>query len=451
MKSLFKIYLLSLAFFSFQTQAQEDVPRPTQEALDIKNVFHPPSSTLEEASQAVWKLQSQATQGTGFFVAPKLLITNFHIILSSLASVDLKDIRLTHNIIPGVLKINRIKALSAELDLALLEIDSPDDYHLYIKEEPISETEDLFLLGYPRGSFHYITKTGHLKQNDLYSYFPVNYFNLAGASGGPILSTEGQVTGVASIATDNFLVSSTPPDILKAFMDGDTGIHCLSPDPQMCILLAIAVIYKKAKQGDALAQHYLSMIHLNSIGVKPNYEETIHWLKLAAEQNHLPAINNLALMYRFGRGIEQNYDQALYWFNLAKKQGFPPAIYNVATAYRDGRGVEQSDDMAFQLYQEAAEQNHLPAIDHLAVMYTHGRGVEQSDTKAFQLFKKAANQGFANAQYNSSLMYLKSRGVEQNYDQALYWLSLAAKQNHLLAIETLAWMYENGMIGTDQN
>ena len=318
-KSLFKIYLLGLALITCQAQAQE--------ALDLQTFSQSPPRVLEEASRAIWKLHNPLIQGngTGFFIAPKLLITNYHVIFSLLKFGEFKDIELRHNTIPGASKINTIKALSAELDLALLEIDRPSDTFLSIKEEPVSEAEDLFLLGYDEKKFHYVTKIGLLKQNDFYSHFHVNYPYLKGFSGGPVLSTEGQITGVLFSAISN-LSMSLNADMLKHFIDGDKGVHCLNQNPEQCMNSAKAIIHEKAKQGNAFAQHSLALMYT----YEQNYEKVAHWLKLSAKQNFVPSLYNLAMNYRDGKGVEQNYEKAEELFKGAAKQNFAPSMNNLA-------------------------------------------------------------------------------------------------------------------------
>ena len=399
-KSLFKIYLLCLVLVTCQAQAQE--------ALDLQTSSQSPSPVLEEASRAVWKLRNPLIQGngTGFFIAPKLLITNYHIILSLLKFGAFKDIELQHDTIPGVLKINKIKALSAELDLALLEIDSPSDTFLSIKEEPVSEAEDLFLLGYDEKSFHYTIKTGHLKQNDFYSHFPVNYPYLMGTSGGPILSTEGQVTGVLFSAISNWSISSNA-DMLKHFIDGDKGVRCLSQNPEQCMNSAMAIIYEKAKRSNVLAQHFLALMY----AYEQNYEKAVHWLKLAAKQDFAPSLYNLAGHYRDGRGVEPNYEKAVELFEKAAKQSFAPSMNSLAVMHLNGVGMESNHKKAVELFEKAAKQGSTTATYNLAVMYLNGIAVDQDDKKAFQFFEEATKQGSNGAKHNLDMMRRDGRGI----------------------------------------
>ncbi len=56
-------------------------------------------------------------------------------------------------------------------------------------------------------------------------------------------------------------------------------------------------------------------------GVPQDYAEAVRWWRLAAEQGHVSAQNNLGTMYRSGQGVPQDYVEAHKWLNLAAAQG----------------------------------------------------------------------------------------------------------------------------------
>ncbi len=47
----------------------------------------------------------------------------------------------------------------------------------------------------------------------------------------------------------------------------------------------------------------------------------LKWYRMAAEQGHAGAQNNLGVMYDKGDGVTQDYVQAHIWYNLAAAQG----------------------------------------------------------------------------------------------------------------------------------
>ncbi|MEE8263505.1 MAG: tetratricopeptide repeat protein, partial [Gammaproteobacteria bacterium] len=52
------------------------------------------------------------------------------------------------------------------------------------------------------------------------------------------------------------------------------------------------------------------------------------WYRLAAEQGHLDAQNNLGFMYAQGRGVPQDRVQAYAWLNMAAEGGNETAKMN---------------------------------------------------------------------------------------------------------------------------
>ena len=54
----------------------------------------------------------------------------------------------------------------------------------------------------------------------------------------------------------------------------------------------------------------------------------LKWYRMAAEQGHAGAQNNLGVMYDKGEGVTQDYVQAHIWYNLAAAQGEETAREN---------------------------------------------------------------------------------------------------------------------------
>ena len=58
-------------------------------------------------------------------------------------------------------------------------------------------------------------------------------------------------------------------------------------------------------------------MYARGLGVPQDYAEAVRWYRLAADQGHASAQNNLGVMYGTGAGVPQDYVQAHMWFNLA--------------------------------------------------------------------------------------------------------------------------------------
>ena len=55
-------------------------------------------------------------------------------------------------------------------------------------------------------------------------------------------------------------------------------------------------------------------------GVPQDDAEAVRWYRLAADQGHATAQNNLGIRYSNGRGVPQDYVEAHMWYNLAAAQ-----------------------------------------------------------------------------------------------------------------------------------
>ncbi|MBE34964.1 MAG: hypothetical protein CMI16_05330 [Opitutaceae bacterium] len=81
-----------------------------------------------------------------------------------------------------------------------------------------------------------------------------------------------------------------------------------------------------AKQGHAVAQLNLAMIHLNGQGAPKDIPQSIHWGRSAAEQGLDAAQDWLGIMYMRGEGVPRDPVQALAWFEVAADGGTEQAI-----------------------------------------------------------------------------------------------------------------------------
>ena len=74
------------------------------------------------------------------------------------------------------------------------------------------------------------------------------------------------------------------------------------------------------------------------------------WYRLAAEQGHPQAQNNLGMKYELGQGVPQSYVRAHKWFDLAFAGGF-----ELATNGRDVVAKHMTPDQIAEAQRLAAE------------------------------------------------------------------------------------------------
>ena len=79
----------------------------------------------------------------------------------------------------------------------------------------------------------------------------------------------------------------------------------------------LAVIQRKANQGDASAEYQLGLMYEEGQDLPKDTTEAMKWWRKAAEQGDATAQNSLGFMYDHGRGVPEDYVLAHMWFNLA--------------------------------------------------------------------------------------------------------------------------------------
>lgn len=79
----------------------------------------------------------------------------------------------------------------------------------------------------------------------------------------------------------------------------------------------VALIRRRAQQGDANAQYELAEAHWYGQGVLTDYKASFKYYSMAAEQGHPKAQMGLSRLYYFGDGVRKNDMMAYAWSNVA--------------------------------------------------------------------------------------------------------------------------------------
>ena len=145
-----------------------------------------------------------------------------------------------------------------------------------------------------------------------------------------------------------------------------------------------------------------------------------------------------------GHGVEQNFSEGADWFREAAIQGVANAQYNLGVLYERGLGVTKDDVRALLWYQNAAEQSHPLAQYNLGNFYLQGRGIPLSYTEAVRWFKAASDQGIARATYNLGILTEDGLGVPLDLAKALSLYEKATASGHQDSASRLAMLQNLG-------
>lgn len=132
----------------------------------------------------------------------------------------------------------------------------------------------------------------------------------------------------------------------------------------------------------------------------------IKWLELAVKNNHIKAINNLAICYQQGKGVEKDLKKAFSLYSLAVSKGDAMAEFNVGQAYYFGLGVVRNLSKALECVERAAEAGCVNAYYMLGQIYENGEKTNDLE-------------------------------IVQDVDTAMAWYTKAAEKDYQPAIESL--------------
>lgn len=89
------------------------------------------------------------------------------------------------------------------------------------------------------------------------------------------------------------------------------------------------------------------------LGCEQDYEQAVHWYRVAAERGHSQAQCNLGFMYGTGRGVPQDYVRAYAWYNMSAASGEDIARRNRDAVVRQmsPRQLERAQDLSAELFE----------------------------------------------------------------------------------------------------
>jgi len=216
--------------------------------------------------------------GSGFFISPRLMITNFHVIDSANDHIEIISNQDSED--STQLTINKMKLLkiSSSYDLALLKSENKSSHFLNVREKAIDKIKDsFFLLAYPENRFilseiHY--NSSQFNRKLLLFDRKQELGKLTGASGGPIIDQKGELVAVNQSGSDKVSIGISH-FILERFLEGDHR-DCSESSLEDCLNEEWNHLYQSYKKGDQMAQYRMS--------VNKSYE---HWLNKREKLNQL--------------------------------------------------------------------------------------------------------------------------------------------------------------------
>ena len=385
-------------------------------------------------------------RGTGFIINHNILVTSLHNVVNENGLYPLMSIKAApvseHE--DKLLQVTGVKALSFLHDFILFEV---EDYHgpSLSLGNLLPQENEVYAIGFPNNELQTVISNQVSLLNETI-YFPGNTMYMGGISGGPVLNTYGEIIGIATTTSANY-IGAIPSIHIQNLLNKLNS----SPD----IKLSGEELFRQemnrlhqldTKNNNSNAQYTLGLIYENRWGVKQDYEKAAKKFKKAADQGHALSRRQLGYLYfRAGDDLRKkleamgwNTEKALELLKQAAHQGDIVSHYLIGLVYSTKHNKQESDvEEAKKWLTLPANHGHADALFSLGLLYDGEN--EEGDKKAIELHQMAINQ----ANHPDALLslftayYNGDRSVEKNYDKAAKCLIRAAKQGHELSINML--------------
>lgn len=156
---------------------------------------------------------------------------------------------------------------------------------------------------------------------------------------------------------------------------------------------SLASLRAAADAGDVRAMTILGTAFYNRMfGLAQSEQSAVAWWSRAAARGFAPAQDRLGSYYGFN-AEPVNLDEALRLHRLAANQGHARAQDNVGVHYANGWGVTQDHAEAFRMWSMAAEQGFPHAYCRLGRAYNEGSGVARDLDTAIRMWRTGAQLG----------------------------------------------------------
>lgn len=191
---------------------------------------------------------------------------------------------------------------------------------------------------------------------------------------------------------------------------------------------------KAAERGFKEAQ--LALGHMLAVGEhqSADFPAAIKWLRLAADQNSVPAMTLLGRVFTES-GSHQSLPVARTWFESAANRGDVEALLALGDLQSKGMGGPQDQPEARRSYERAAELGSVDGAYNLGVMHEYGRGGEVNFQAAARYYEVSANAGQTEGQINLAVLLINGKGVERDLAKAKALLTSAANSNNKEMVE----------------
>lgn len=147
----------------------------------------------------------------------------------------------------------------------------------------------------------------------------------------------------------------------------------------------VKTFMKYALKGNLKAMNMVGYLYEHGIGTRKDKEKAIFWYLKASDNNYIPALINLARIYKRQANFKKSYEYACKLAKLSHPAGYYMKGYHL---YK-GISCQQNYAQAFAEFEKGTLQNDRYCLYMLGICYRNGYGVKRDINKATELLNRS--------------------------------------------------------------
>ena len=281
--------------------------------------------------------------GTGFFVAPDLLVTNIHVVANAKTIAakhltlkktpvyhpDFKDFPYAYkreiSKDPVLYSINGVAAFDAQNDLVVLKVNEKCDTHLPLSSsENVNEGDNAFTLTYANAEYKCLN--GTISGRNKRKWFEIITVYSPGNSGSPVLNKDSEVIGIACLRAHTqhesalnplMLGNAIPSDYLENLLEETGDVESFFTWQKRPTIRAYALL-SQAQRKQAQGKYRSVIAKYNRI-LKLNPHILIAYTNRGAAKSALG--NYIKAIEDYDDAIQRYPDYSTAYYNRGRAKG----------------------------------------------------------------------------------------------------------------------------------
>lgn len=236
----------------------------------------------------------------------------------------------------------------------------------------------------------------------------------------------------------------------RYFHSGELGVTDEDRSKKYYEMARQRLLYLAIEKEDVESQCELGFSYLDGDGVPLDHYYAVEWFKRSMTKSYPPAINAMAICYRYGWGVVKNQKKEFEMKLLAGELDFRIAQNSTGNNYIAGIGCDIDIPLGNYYRKRAATGGCVMAQNDLAYDYQYGNNIERDEHMANYWFERAIEGGSLGAMYNYATKKRVQDASETDWVFAFTLLKRASIMGYVPAYASLGDCYFYGQ-GTEVN